>query len=311
MNSITIDKLIHDLKLEISYRADNPDVAITKSDVNRPGLQFVGYFEHFAYERLQIIGSVEWNYFSTLDDNLKLERFKKICEYPIPAIIVTRNQEIYPQMMEVAKKYNKTILRTELPTTKFISQLISYLDDMLAPQITMHGVLVEVYGMGVLLLGKSGVGKSETALELIKRGHRLVADDAVEIKRIEEDILRGTAPELIRHFMEIRGIGILDIKRLYGVGAVKRWEAIDLVVELEYWDEKKEYDRIGLDEEYLEILETKVPKLVIPVKPGRNLAMIVEVAARNTRQKQLGYNAADELDKKLMQELQKKNKVIE
>ncbi|MGF7060261.1 HPr(Ser) kinase/phosphatase [Brassicibacter mesophilus] len=307
MKSVPIDKLAEDLKLEIIYMPENPNIQITRSDVNRPGLQLTGFFKYFGYERMQLIGNVEWNYLFLLDDETRQKRLDMVFEYPIPALIISRKLDVFPQIIEAAKKYNRTVLRTDIPSTKFISKLISYLDDMLAPQITMHGVLVEVYGMGILLAGKSGVGKSETALELIKRGHRLVADDAVIIRKVDEGMLKGTSPELIRHFMEIRGIGILDIERLYGVGAVKRWEAIDLVIELEHWDEKKEYDRVGLDEQYTEILDSKVPKVTIPVKPGRNLAMIVEVAARNTRQKQFGYNAAEALDRKLKVDL-KENK---
>ena len=228
----------------------------------------------------------------------------------MPALVICRNLDVSPEILELSKEMNRTILRSKLSTTKFINNLINYLDDVLAPEITVHGVLVEVYGMGILLMGKSGVGKSETALELIKRGHRLIADDVVEIKKVEDGI-RGTSPELIRHFMEIRGIGIVDIERLYGVSAVKQWEFIDLVIELEFWDDKKEYDRIGLDEEYTEILGARVPKLVIPVRPGRNTAMIVEVAARNNRQKLLGYNAALALDEKVKENIKNRKKVRE
>ncbi|WP_427339821.1 HPr(Ser) kinase/phosphatase [Caloranaerobacter sp. DY30410] len=300
MKSIPIDNLIKDMNLEVIYKPENPDIEITKSDLNRPGLQLTGFYNHFAYERIQLIGNVEWSYLTSLDEKTRDERLKRLLEYPIPAIIITRNLEVFPEMIKWAKEFGRTVLRTKLTTTKFTSRLVNYLDDMLAPQITMHGVLVEVYGIGILITGKSGVGKSETALELIKRGHRLVADDAVEIRKVEENILRGKAPELIKHFLEIRGIGILDIKRLYGVGAIRNSKVIDLVVELEYWDDKKEYDRIGLDEEYTVILDTKVPKITIPVRPGRNLAMIVEVAARNHRQKSMGYNAAEELDKRIL-----------
>lgn len=300
MKTIPIDNLIKDMNLEVICKPENPDIEITKSDLNRPGLQLTGFYNHFAYERIQLIGNVEWSYLTLLDEKTRDERLKKLLEYPIPAIIITRNLEVFPEMIKWANEFGRTILRTKLTTTKFISKLINYLDDMLAPQITMHGVLVEVYGIGILITGKSGVGKSETALELIKRGHRLVADDAVEIRRVEENILRGTAPELIKHFLEIRGIGILDIKRLYGVGAIRNSKVIDLVIELEYWDDNKQYDRIGLDEEYAVILDTKVPKITIPVRPGRNLAMIVEVAARNHRQKRMGYNAAEELDKRIL-----------
>ncbi|MTI67539.1 MAG: HPr kinase/phosphorylase [Firmicutes bacterium] len=299
MNSVTIEKLIKDLKLEIIYKPEKTDIKIIKSDLNRPGLQLSGYFDHFAHERLQIVGNVEWHFIKTLDEETKKKRLSKLFSYPIPALIVTRDLEIYPEMIESAKKYQRTIVRTKLPTTKFIMKLFNYLDDVLAPSITMHGVLVDVYGIGILITGKSGVGKSETALELIKRGHRLVADDAVEIKREEENVVKGRAPELIRHFLEIRGIGILDIKRLYGVGSIRNSKTIQFVVELEYWDDKKEYDRVGLDEEYTEILDTKLPKITVPVKPGRNLAMILEVAAKNHRQKSMGYNAAAELENKL------------
>ncbi|QIB26894.1 HPr(Ser) kinase/phosphatase [Caloranaerobacter azorensis] len=300
MKSIPIDSLIKDMNLEIIYKPERTDIEITEKDINRPGLQLTGFYNHFAYERIQLIGNVEWSYLTSLDEKTRDERIKRLLEYRIPAIIITRNLEVFPEMVKWAKEFGRTILRTKLTTTKFTSRLINYLDDMLAPQITIHGVLVEVYGIGILITGKSGVGKSETALELIKRGHRLIADDAVEIRKVEENILRGRAPELIKYFLEIRGIGILDIKKLYGVGAVRNSKIIDLVVELEYWDDKKEYDRVGLDEEYTVILDTKVPKITIPVRPGRNLAMIVEVAARNHRQKRMGYNAAEELDKRLL-----------
>lgn len=308
MDYVTLDKIIEDLELEIIYEAKDMDkIKIKGSEVNRPGLQLAGYFDRFAYERLQIIGNVEWHYLDNLSKEVRYNRFKNMFIYPIPALIISRGLEIFPEIMDLAKKYNITILRTKLPTTKFINILINYLDYMLAPEMTVHGVLIEVYGMGILIVGKSGVGKSETALELIKRGHRLVADDVVEIKRVEEG-LRGEAPELIRHFMEIRGIGIIDIERLYGVGAVKESEFIDLVIELEFWDENKEYDRIGLDEEYIDLLGVKTPKVLIPVRPGRNIAMIVEVAARNTRQKKLGYNAAEELNDKVKRQISKRQK---
>lgn len=307
MNDITLDKIVKDLDLEIIYKAKNiEEEKITAAEVNRPGLQLAGYLDKFAYERLQIFGNVEWHYCNSLPKDLRYMRFENIFKFPIPALIVSRDMEVFDEIMELGQKYNRTVLRTSYPTTKFINILINYLDYELAPETTIHGVLVEVYGMGILIIGKSGVGKSETALELIKRGHRLVADDVVEIKQVENR-LSGEAPDIIRHFMEVRGIGILDIERLYGVGAVKKSEFIDLIIELEFWDEEKEYDRVGLDEEYVELLGIKVPKLVIPVRPGRNLAMIVEVAARNTRQKKLGYNAAVELNKKIKKEMSKRS----
>ena len=304
MRHIGLDKIIKDLDLEIIYKAKNiEEEKISASEINRPGLQLAGYMDKFAYERLQILGNVEWHYCNDLPKDVRYSRFENIFKYPIPTLIISRDMEVFPEIIELGKKYNRSILRTSHPTTKFINILINYLDYELAPETTVHGVLVEVYGMGILIMGRSGVGKSETALELIKRGHRLVADDVVEIKQVENR-LSGEAPDVIRHFMEVRGIGILDIERLYGVGAVKKSEFIDLVMELEFWDEKKEYDRVGLDEECIELLNIKIPKLVIPVRPGRNLAMIVEVAARNTRQKKLGYNAAIELNEKIKTQMQ-------
>lgn len=309
MNYITLDKLIKDLELEIIFKAKGmEEEKITASEINRPGLQLAGYFNKFAYDRLQILGNVEWYYCRDLSEDIRHKRFEKIFKYPIPAMVISRDLQVFPELIELGRKYNRSILRTEHSTTKFINILINYLDYCLAPETTVHGVLLEVYGMGILLMGKSGVGKSETALELIKRGHRLVADDAVEIKKVESR-LKGEAPDVIRHFMEIRGLGILDIERLYGVGAVKKNEFIDLIIELEFWDEKKEYDRVGLDEEYMELLDIKIPKLTIPVRPGRNLAMIVEVAARNTRQKKLGYNAAVELNNKIKEQMNERRHI--
>lgn len=308
MEYVTLDKLIEDLELEIIYEADGMErVKISASEVNRPGLPLAGYMDVFAYDRLQIIGKVEWCYCNSLDYELRFKRFEQLFSYPIPAIIFSRGLEVFPEVIELAQKYNRTVLKTEITTTKLVNRLINYLDYVLAPEMIVHGVLVEVYGLGILITGESGVGKSETALELVKRGHRLVADDVVEIKKVEGE-LRGQSPEVVRYFMEIRGIGILDIERLYGVGAIKSEEFIDLVIELEFWDSKKEYDRLGLDEVYIELLGEKVPKLTIPVRPGRNIAMIVEVAARNARQKMLGYNAAEELSKKIREQNKKKVK---
>ncbi|MGO1368604.1 MAG: HPr(Ser) kinase/phosphatase [Senegalia sp. (in: firmicutes)] len=305
MHSVNIKRLIKDMDVEVIYQSKDNNINITQSDINRPGLQLAGYIDFFAEDRIQIIGNVEWHYLQTLDEELKFKRLEYLFSKPIPALVVTRSLEITEEALDLAKKYDRTILRSSMSTSKFINNLIIYLDDMLAPSTTMHGVLVDVYGVGVLIVGKSGVGKSETALELIKRGHRLISDDAVDIKRKEEGNLKGTAPELIRHFLEIRGIGILDIKRLFGVGSVRNSKTIDLVIELEYWDEKKEYDRTGLDEEYTDILGTKMSKIIVPVKPGRNISMIVEVAARNYRQKKMGYNAALELNNKLMNQINK------
>lgn len=308
MGYVTLDRLVEDLDLEIVYKANGMEnVNILASEVTRPGLLLSGYMDVFAHDRLQIIGKTEWCYCNSLDRKVRYTRFQKLFSYPIPAIIFCRDLKVFPEVVELARKYNRTILKTKITTTKLINKLINYLDYVLAPDTVVHGVLVEVYGLGILITGESGVGKSETALELVKRGHRLVADDVVEIKKVDGG-LRGQAPEIVRHFMEIRGIGILDIERLYGVGAIKSFEFIDLVIELEFWDDKKEYDRLGLNEVYIELLGEKVPKLTIPVRPGRNTAMIVEVAARNARQKKLGYNAAEELSKKLREQNRKKLK---
>ena len=240
-----------------------------------------------------------------MPDTLRYDSIDKYFAYPIPALIFSRNLEVFPEIIELAQKYNRTILRSTKPTSNLIMELTNHINYAIAPSTTIHGVLLEVYGIGVLITGKSGIGKSETALELLMRGHRLVSDDTVEIKKVEEQ-LRGESPALTRHFMEIRGIGILDIERLYGVGAVKQYEFIDLIVELELWDEDKFYDRIGLDEETTEILNVMIPKVTIPLRPGRNIAMIVEVAARNNRQKRLGYNAAQVLNERIMKEIEKR-----
>ncbi|WP_066495920.1 HPr(Ser) kinase/phosphatase [Abyssisolibacter fermentans] len=306
MGEVDLNKLIKDLNLEILYKGENIETKITKSDINRPGLQIAGYYKYFSYDRIQVMGNAEWYYLNEFENELKFQRLEKLMSYPIPALIMTRGLNFTSKAIDIAKKHNTAFLRTDMPTTKFISKLTNYLEDILAPCITMHGVLVEVYGIGMLILGKSGVGKSETALELIKRGHRLVADDAVEIKQEDEGILKGRAPEIIKHLIEIRGIGILDVKRLYGVGSIRNSKTIDLIVELEYWNKNKEYDRLGLDDEYMEILNTKLTKLTLPIKPGRNVAMILEVAAMNHRQKHMGYNAAVEFNKRLINELTNK-----
>lgn len=308
LNSVTLDNIIKKLKLEVIHRAtDASDIKIYTTEVNRPGLPIVGYFEKFVPERIQIIGNAEWLYYNELPYTLRYDSIDKFLAYPIPALIVARDLPIFPELLELAKKHNRTLLRAKKNTSIVINELVSFLSINLAPTITMHGVLIEVYGIGVLITGKSGIGKSETALDLIIRGHRLVADDSVEIRK-DEDKLFGQYPELIRYFMEIRGIGIIDVERLYGVGAVKEYEYIDLVVELEFWDDNKAYDRLGLDEETTEILGVKVPRVIVPVKPGRNLAMIVELAARNNRQKRLGYNAAQVLNERIMKEIEDRKK---
>lgn len=306
MFTVTLKEIADQFGLEYISGCDNlEEVLITTSDVNRPGLQLTGYFEFFGNDRIQIIGKVETTYLERMASSERYARLEEFFANGIPCIMVARELEIFPEMIEVSEKYSIPILRTKSITSRFMSALISYLNVQLAPRITKHGVLVEVYGEGILILGESGVGKSETALELVKRGHRLVADDVVEIRKVSDRSLVGTSPDIIRHFIEIRGIGILDVKHLYGVGSVKVTENINLVINLEVWDEKKNYDRLGLVEEYTDILGNSVPSLKIPVRPGRNLAIIVEVAAMNNRQKNMGYNAAKVLNDRVLGEISK------
>ena len=302
---VSIRQIVKDLNLSIVHMPENKDYYVYSQDINRPGLQFAGYFEDFAYERIQIVGKAEYNYFSYIDEEKRREVLDKFFSHEIPVFIVSRDLEVRPDVIEFAKKYDRIILSTKRNTTRFINILSNYLDNKLAPYTTIHGVLVDIYGIGVLIKGESSIGKSETALELVQRGHRLVADDAVEIKKLDDSLLVGQAPELLRHFMEIRGIGIIDVKSLYGVGATKTSKMIDLIINLESWDDNKYYDRLGLDREYEQILGVNVEKLEVPVKPGRNTAMILEVAAMNFRQRGMGYDSAQEFTKKLSQLIDK------
>ncbi len=306
LNRVSIKDIIKDLNFNVVYMPEDKEYYVTSQELNRTGLQFSGYFEYFAYERLQIVGKAEYNYFSNMDIKTRESILDEFFSYEIPALIVSRDLEVKPDVIEKAKKYKRVLLSTKRSTTRIMNLLSSYLDNKLAPNTTIHGVLVDVYGIGVLIKGESSIGKSETALELIQKGHRLVADDAVEIKRIDDGYLVGQSPELLRHFMEIRGIGIIDVRSLYGVGAIKTTKKIDLIVHLEGWNDSKYYDRLGLDKEYESILGEKVEKLVVPVKPGRNTAMIIEVAAMNFRQKGMGYDAAQEFTKKLSELIDKK-----
>jgi len=299
INKVSIKDMMKDLDLEPVYMPENKDYYVYSQDINRPGLQFAGYFEYFAHDRIQIVGKAEYNYFSYIDEKTRGEVLDKFFSHEIPALVVTRDLEVKPDVIKFAKKHNRVILSTKRNTTRFINKLSNYLDDRFAPHTTLHGVLVDVYGIGVLITGESSIGKSETALELVQKGHRLVADDAVEIRKLDESMLLGQSPELLRHFLEIRGIGIIDVRSLYGVGAVKNSKTIDLVVHLESWKDNKYYDRLGLDKEYEKILDINIEKLVVPVKPGRNTAMVIEVAAMNFRQKRMGYDAAQEFTKKL------------
>ncbi len=301
MFTVKLRDLIKEFQLsEISTDQYSEEIEITTSDVNRPGLQLSGYMEFFGTDRIQIIGKVEIAYLASLSPEDRLKRMDEFFRTGFPCLVIARNLEPFPEMLVASRKYGIPIYRTDDITSRFMSGLIRYLNVMLAPRVSEHGVLVEVYGEGVLILGESGVGKSETALELVKRGHRLIADDVVEIRRVSDRTLLGAAPENIRHFIEIRGIGILDVKNLYGMGSVKMQENINLVIKLELWDVHKIYDRLGLDDQFTDILGIPVPSLVIPVKPGRNLAIIVEVAAMNHRQKKMGYNAARVISERFM-----------
>lgn len=306
---IALSELVEVMGLEIVEKSrDYEDVMISSKDVHRPGIQLTGFMEKFPWTRLQVIGQVEYNYYMQMDPAERYERFRGILSYPIPAVIYSYNQPVTQDIIDLANYYNKTILRSTMSTTKLIAYINSVLESMMAEEIQVHAGLMEVFGTGVLIRGKSSVGKSETGLDLVIRGHRLVADDVVRIKKIDEKLL-GFSPENIRHFMEIRGLGILDIRRLYGVGSVKEDTFIEMVVDLEEWDDEKEYDRLGLWDNYTEILDIQLPQIVVPVKPGRNIAMIIEVATRNHRQKKLGYNAAVELNQRLIEEANMKNNV--
>lgn len=300
-----LSQLIKDLKLETVYMPDSKiNATVTSVDINRPALQIAGYFNHFDNTRLQIFGMVENDYLYDIDVETRISNLDKFFSFRFPCLIITRDLFVPNEFLEMAQKYEVPILRTPKHTSAFEARIIYYLNTKLGPQITRHGVLVEVYGEGILILGESGVGKSETTIELIKRGHQLIADDAVIIKKVNSTDLIGTAPEVIRDFIELRGIGIVNVRRLFGVGAVKERAYIDMVVNIENWDTNKSYDRLGMDTEYMEILGVKMPSLTIPVKPGRNLAVILEVAAMNNRQRRMGYNAAEELNKKIMADME-------
>jgi HPr kinase/phosphorylase len=304
MFTVSLRELMEEFQLEdVTDCKRIDDILISVADINRPGLQLSGYFEYFGSDRIQIMGKGEMAYLESLSPEERYTRLDEYFKHGFPCLVVARGLEVLPEMIDVGKKYNIPVLRTNDVTSRFLSGLIRYLNVELTPRITKHAVLVEVYGEGILILGESGVGKSETALEIVKRGHRLIADDVVEIRKVSDKTLLGTAPDIIRHLMEIRGVGILDVKNLYGVGSVKIQETVNLVIQLELWDEKKDYDRLGLEEEYIDILGIKVPLLIIPVRPGRNLAIIVEVAAMNNRQKKMGYNAAKALNERVMKEI--------
>ena len=293
--SVPLKHLVDEFHLEIAYAStDYESIRITVEDVARPGLQLAGFFDHYEPMRLQVMGNVEMSYVTKLDHSARAAIFDRLFSYKFPALLIARGIAPHPEMLDMAKKHNITILQSQSATSAIVSSIITYLKASLAPRVTRHGVLVEVYGEGILLTGDSGIGKSETAIELLKRGHRLIADDAVEILRVSTNTLIGSAPELIRNYIELRGIGIINVAKLFGMGAVKTENEINLVVNIVHWDNHEVYDRLGLEEQHTDILGVKVPMNTIPVTPGRNLAVILEVAAMNNRQKKMGYNAAQE-----------------
>ena len=298
--SVPLSKLVKELDLQIEYAStDYESIRLTVEDVSRPGIQLAGYFDHFDPKRLQVLGNVEMSYLARLSEEDRASVLDRLLSYRFPALLITRGLNPSPQCLEMAKKHNVTLLRTLDPTSTIVSAIIIYLKAALAPRVTRHGVLMEVYGEGVLLTGESGIGKSEAAVELLKRGHRLIADDAVEIKKISGNSLVGTAPELIRDYVELRGIGIVNVAKLFGMGAVKIDNTIDLVVNIVPWNTHEVYDRLGLEDQYTEILGVKVPMNTIPITPGRNLAVILEVAAMNNRQRKFGYNPAREFTEQI------------
>ncbi len=297
--------MVKALKLTELVPAPGGQLAIEASDINRPGIQFAGFWEHFADERVQIIGLVEKSYLDSLPADVRRKQLETFVSYDLPCIIICRGLEGLDDLIELARARQIPTYRTEASTTRLVVEIIYFLNNHLAPSTTMHGELVEVYGVGVLLTGESGVGKSEAALELVKRGHRLVADDVVDIKRVSERRLIGESPEMIRHLMEIRGIGIIDVATMFGIGSVMRTRSIDLVVHLEHWVDGKEYDRLGKEENTQEILGVQVPRILLPIRPGRNVAVVLEVAARNLMLKQQGYNAVEELEKRMFARLEK------
>ena len=306
-NYVKLSKVVEKLNLKnLTPDVDMTEKKVMVPDINRTALQLTGFFEHFAYERVQLIGCVEYTFLENVEEDEKEKIYDMLLSYKIPCIIFCRNLKPDDSLIEKANKANVPVFSTETPTSAFSAEIIRWLNVELAPCISIHGVLVDVYGVGVLIMGESGIGKSEAALELIKRGHRLVSDDVVEIRKVSDETLVGTAPDITRHFIELRGIGIVDVKMLYGVQSVRETQNIDLVITLEEWDRDKEYDRLGLEEQYTEFLGNKVVCHQLPIRPGRNLAIIVETAAINHRQKSMGYNAAQELYKRVQQNMTKR-----
>ena len=299
--TVSLESVIDEFQLEKIYYPEKPSpIMLDRKEVNRPGLQLAGFFDHFDPLRIQIVGKVEYHYLLGLTPPQRKVAIDTFMSKHIAALIITSGLDVFDEFRLAAEKFETPVLRTQDTTSNFMGGLIASLNVSLADRMTRHGVLVECYGEGILMLGDSGIGKSETAIELVKRGHRLIADDAVEIKKVSAKTLVGSAPELIRHYVELRGIGIVDVRRIFGMGAVKLTEKIDLVINLEPWQQGKFYERVGLDSEYTNLMGIDVPSITVPVKPGRNLAVIIEIAAMNNRQKKMGYNTAVEFNKKLM-----------
>ncbi|MDQ0254570.1 HPr kinase/phosphorylase [Evansella vedderi] len=297
---VTAKHIMDEFNLELLNNEE--DVAfrpITTSDLSRPGMEMAGFFTYYPAKRIQLLGKTEMSFFSQLSDVEKKERMERLCTYDTPAIVLSRGMDAPPELIEAGNEVGVPILRSDVTTTRLSSQLTNFLEGQLAPMTAVHGVLVDIYGVGVLITGSSGVGKSETALDLVRRGHRLVADDSVEIRQESEGVLVGRAPDLIKHLLEIRGLGIINVMTLFGAGSVRNFKRIAMSIHLELWDQKKQYDRLGLDEDHVQIFDTDLPKMTVPVRPGRNLAVIIEVAAMNFRLKRMGINAAQQFSEQL------------
>lgn len=300
----TVKELIEDNKFEVIYEAkDTAETYLYTTEFNRPGLQLCGFYTKFVANRIQIIGGAEWHYLKALDPEVRRARLKALFNHKIPVLIVTRNQEIFPEAVAFARQNNCTILRTGEGTSRAVNKLITYMERALAPTVRRHGILLDIFGVGVLMVGESGIGKSETALDLIVNGHKLIADDSVLIKKLDERLV-GTSPKITRHFMEIRGVGIIDVERLFGIGSIMEEKEIELVIELNQWDDFADYNRLGIDDEHVSILDVRLPKIEIPMRTGRNTAVIVEIATRNYKQKELGYNAALELNQRVLKSIE-------
>ncbi|MBM7580088.1 HPr(Ser) kinase/phosphatase [Jeotgalibacillus terrae] len=299
MAKVTTNEIIEKFKMELVSGEEGIHRPITTSDISRPGLEMAGYFSYYPAERIQLLGRTEMSFYELLSTDEKKDRMRQLCTDNTPGIILSRDIEVPKELIEASELSQVPVMRTPVKTTRFSSRLTNFLESKLAPTTALHGVLVDIYGVGVLITGKSGVGKSETALELVKRGHRLVADDSVEIRQEDTDTLIGSSPELIEHLLEIRGLGIINVMTLFGAGAVRSHKRVTLVIDLEIWDKTKQYDRLGLDEETMRIIDTDITKITLPVRPGRNLAVIIEVAAMNFRLKRMGMNAAEQFSNRL------------